>query len=258
MAALRLGVTLRREVIRGGRLLSEKIMVKMSTRAGNRQGETSTLPLYTQTVFILSHHTFPSYIVCHLHFIEIMYRDCSVICSRWLAKPVSLFYIRVKPWGSKQRHPVVVHSSSSFDFLCSGQRKPDPSWQLSLSLYQRGLWHTCFCYLFIFILPLAATAELTLSHLRKIAFEKCIMAARSKQESCFYSCHSVAVTLQVKSTFKSRNTKSLHINWKCYLIYFNLSINRAHWWPHLWETIPDKVNLTLWGCSFCSAHTWED
>ena len=45
--------------------------------------------------------------------IEIMYCDCSLICFQWLAgASESLFYIRVRPRGSKQRRPVVVHSSS--------------------------------------------------------------------------------------------------------------------------------------------------
>lgn len=122
----------------------------------------------------------------------------------------SLFYIRVRPRGSKQRQPVVMHSSSPLISCVAGRVSlipPDSCHSPSQPTIVDSDTHR---------LPHQNTAavENTLSHLHEIASLKYIMPAHSKQQSCFPSCRLVSLTLQVNPVplfifFLSGNTERL-------------------------------------------------
>lgn len=102
-----------------------------------------------------------------------MYHDCSLICFQWLAgASESLFYIRVRPRGSKQRQPVVMHSSSPLISCVVGrvsQIPPDschsPSQCTIVDSDTHRLPHQNNC----------RSRAHALSHLREIASVKYIM-----------------------------------------------------------------------------------
>lgn len=104
-----------REEVISDRRLSKRREYNGATERHRERGDEHTYPhVCRQTVFIwgLKKKKVPPFFSRSL-LIEIMYHDCSLICFQWLARASeSLFYIRVRPRGSKQRQPVVMHSSS--------------------------------------------------------------------------------------------------------------------------------------------------
>ncbi len=99
-------------------------MEKMSNRAAKREkGQAHT---HTHTYIYIYIHTDSFYMspvepqkkslhfLSHSLLIEITYHDCSVICFSEVSRAgESLFYMRVRPQGSKQRQPVFLLSSSA-------------------------------------------------------------------------------------------------------------------------------------------------
>lgn len=107
----------------------------MSNRARNKENQGKSKHTYKQTVPPFSLPFAP-----HWNNVPWLLGDVFSVVIR---PGESLFYIRVWPRGGKQRRPV-VERSSPLGFQRSRQGKPDPSWQLSLSIsvYRHGLWHT--------------------------------------------------------------------------------------------------------------------
>lgn len=120
MAVLCLGV---REVILDRRLLRRRNYNGENEQQSGKKGNRRCTYTYRQSLYVPSGvKKSPSIFSPISLLIEIMYHDCWVICFQWLAGPgESLFYIRVRPWGSKQRQPVVMHSSSPLISSAAGR-----------------------------------------------------------------------------------------------------------------------------------------
>lgn len=98
MAALCLGVRVRREVILDRRLLRPRKYDGENEQQSSKEREGTSIHTRTH-IYMHTDRLYMSpvelkkkslHFLSHSLFIEITYHDCSVICFRWLAEPVSL------------------------------------------------------------------------------------------------------------------------------------------------------------------------
>lgn len=210
----------------------------MGNRAGKRVGTricTHTHTVYRQTVFMCPQRrqknaapfSFP--FSPHWNNVPWLLGDMLSVVSQ---AGEFLFYIRLRPWGSKQRPPVFMHSSSPL-ISCVVDRvsliPPDschsPSQCTTVDSDTHRLPHQN-----------TAAVESTLSHPRADRLSDIHNAIHSKQQSCFYFCFlwilSILFILETRSewwaVYYSRTEK------------FNLFTESCKYrcWPGVWKTIP--------------------
>lgn len=165
----------------------------MSNRAGKRGKDKHTYAhtyIYRQSLYVPSGaknvHPFSLPFASHWNNVPWLLSDMfSVVC--WAGE--SLFYIRVRPWGSKQRQPVVMRPSFPLISCVVGRVSlisPDSCHSLSQCTIVDSDTHQL-------LHQNAASVERKISHRQQIASVKYIMHASNKQQTCFCSCRLVSL-----------------------------------------------------------------